>query len=876
MKIKIVLIIFLLTFASKPYCYSNNQILVGYWHNWEDANVPYIDLESIESRFDIIEVAFATPISNQDMTMQFIPEKVTQSTFISKIQNLKSKSKKILLSIGGANTSIDLTSSQNKTNFINSLNSLLETYSFDGIDIDIEHGNSILITGGTIASPTNVAQINLIDAIKQIMTNYRTKFSKKMYLTMAPETAYVQGGQSGFGSIWGGYLPIIHALSDSIDILQVQLYNSGSMYGIDGNVYNQGTADFIIAMTEAAIKGFNTNGGRFNGIPASKVAVGLPASSSAAGGGFVDSANVYSAMNYLIGKGSKPGSYTLVQSSGYTDLKGMMTWSINWDNLKRNNTKNQFANVFESIFYSKPLSLPNKVSLVSPINNQQIEANSTTLIWNKSSPNISNYHLELKLGNTIIQNDSTINDSILKLYNLAYSSQYNWRVRAKNLSGWGEWSEIFTFKTLPLPNKVELTTPLDKEQLETNNTQLTWLIGTPNVDKYHLELSLDGKIVISDSLISANTYVLTKLKPNSDYNWSIRAHNVAGWGEWSSSSTFSSLKYPEKIVFMNPIDNKYLDDNSVVLEWNMSKPKVTNYQISVYIDNISYFDDNTIIDTKLMLKNIKPNTKYYWTVRAKNESGWGEWSKGQYFHTLGIPSKTTLISPSNNSELKADIINFSWNTTFQKVEYYKLVIMYLDNSVKLDTLVNDTNVNIFIHEKKDFDFKWKVQGINNSGIGEWSDTYTFKKILAKYNLIVKNGIGSGIYYLDSRVLIQADDVTIGKKFFKWSGDTEFVEDSLKSETVVKIPSKDITLIAEFADASAIGDDINLSFDFIINHFKNTLTLNKNYDNEIIEIYNQIGIQVVKAEYKDGINIGSLPIGIYFVKCKNRLAKFVKY
>lgn len=30
-------------------------------------------------------------------------------------------------------------------------------------------------------------------------------------------------------------------------------------------------------------------------------------------------------------EGPKPGSYTLVNSEGYPDLRGMMTWSINWD-----------------------------------------------------------------------------------------------------------------------------------------------------------------------------------------------------------------------------------------------------------------------------------------------------------------------------------------------------------------------------------------------------------------------------------------------------------------------------------------------------------------------------------------------------------------
>lgn len=120
------------------------------------------------------------------------------------------------------------------------MTAIINTYGFDGIDIDIENGNSILISGGTIASPSGIAQVNLIDAIKQIMANYRTSHSQKLLLTMAPETAYVQGGQSAFGNIWGGYLPIINGLRDSIDLLQVQLYNSGSMYGIDGNIIPKG------------------------------------------------------------------------------------------------------------------------------------------------------------------------------------------------------------------------------------------------------------------------------------------------------------------------------------------------------------------------------------------------------------------------------------------------------------------------------------------------------------------------------------------------------------------------------------------------------------------------------------------------------------
>ena len=327
-----------------------NPALIGYWHNWNDVNAPYIQLDAIDNRYNVIEIAFAIPTSPSDMTMLFTPNVVSQNVLINKIQALQTQGKKILISIGGATTSIDLTTTLNKNAFVSSMTAIINTYGFDGIDIDIENGNSILISGGTIASPSGIAQVNLIDAIKQIMANYRTSHSQKLLLTMAPETAYVQGGQSAFGNIWGGYLPIINGLRDSIDLLQVQLYNSGSMYGIDGNIYTQGTADFIIAMTEAVIKGFNTTGGTFAGLPASKVAVGLPACTSAAGGGYVNPSTVITAINYLRGTGSQPGAYVLSNSSGYPSLRGMMTWSINWDAVSSCGSVYEYANNYQSIF----------------------------------------------------------------------------------------------------------------------------------------------------------------------------------------------------------------------------------------------------------------------------------------------------------------------------------------------------------------------------------------------------------------------------------------------------------------------------------------------------------------------------------------------
>ena len=112
----------------------------------------------------------------------------------------------------------------------------------------------------------------------------------------------------------------------------------------------KGSADFIVAMTEALIQGFNTGGGYFFGIPADKIAVGLPACSNAAGGGFTDTAAVSAAIKYIRGFGPPPGNYILANVNGYPTLRGMMTWSVNWDAVNTCGSSWEYANNYQHIF----------------------------------------------------------------------------------------------------------------------------------------------------------------------------------------------------------------------------------------------------------------------------------------------------------------------------------------------------------------------------------------------------------------------------------------------------------------------------------------------------------------------------------------------
>ena len=129
---------------------------------------------------------------------------------------------------------------------------------------------------------------------------------------MAPQTIDMQSTQ-------GGYFQLALNVKDILTVVNMQYYNSGAMNGCNGNVYSQGTVDFLTALSCIQLQG---------GLRADQVAFGLPSSGSAAGGGYQSPSNVVSAMNCMA-KGT--GCASFKPSATYPEFRGAMTWSINWD-----------------------------------------------------------------------------------------------------------------------------------------------------------------------------------------------------------------------------------------------------------------------------------------------------------------------------------------------------------------------------------------------------------------------------------------------------------------------------------------------------------------------------------------------------------------
>ncbi|MER7773950.1 glycosyl hydrolase family 18 protein [Streptomyces sp. NPDC096191] len=270
--------------------------VTGYWQNFNNgATVQKIS--DVPAAYDIIAVAFADATTTPGAVTFNLDSAglggYTVAQFKADVRAKQAAGKKVIISVGGEKGTVSVNDSASATNFANSVYAVMQEYGFDGVDIDLENGlNATYMT--------------------QALRALSAKAGPDVILTMAPQTIDMQ-------STSGGYFRTALNVKDILTVVNMQYYNSGTMLGCDGKVYAQGTVDFLTALACIQLE---------NGLDPSQVGLGLPASTRAAGGGYVAPSVVNAALDCLT-KATNCGSFK--PSKTYPALRGAMTWSTNWD-----------------------------------------------------------------------------------------------------------------------------------------------------------------------------------------------------------------------------------------------------------------------------------------------------------------------------------------------------------------------------------------------------------------------------------------------------------------------------------------------------------------------------------------------------------------
>ncbi|KPC24756.1 Chitinase [Pseudomonas syringae pv. cilantro] len=370
------------------------NILMGFWHNWpSESGQGYqqglfkeMQLTDIPEAYNVVAVAFMKGAG----IPTFKPYNLSDDAFRAQVAALNAQGRAVLISLGGADAHIELHAGQEEA-LAYEIIRLVEVYGFDGLDIDLEQAAITFADNRTV----------LPAALRLVREHYESE-GKHFIISMAPEFPYLRsaGKQAPFLKeittyfpflkevvnflvslrSGGAYLAYINALEDIYDFIAPQYYNQGGD-GIWVDEANNGRGlwvtqnndahkkDFLYYLTDSLIHG--TRG--FTRIPADRLAIGLPTNNDAAATGYVvNPQDAKDALQELAAAGNP--------------IRGLMTWSVNWDAGKDKHGKEynwEFVNRY-GYLTSGETPVPDKPSVPADLTLSWQTKDSVTLIWRLS------------------------------------------------------------------------------------------------------------------------------------------------------------------------------------------------------------------------------------------------------------------------------------------------------------------------------------------------------------------------------------------------------------------------------------------------------------------------------------------------------------
>jgi hypothetical protein len=355
---------------------------------------------------------------------------------------------------------------------------------------------------------------------------------------------------------------------------------------------------------------------------------------------------------------------------------------------------------------------------------------------------------------------------------LAYNSLYYWRVKTRNVVGWGEYQTPIRFFTqvIPPPAVPVLNSPANG----TTGVELTPLLNWNDVSgstKYRVQVSQTSDF--STTLIDDSSFIISEyavpsglLNGDTEYFWRAAVKGISSWSSFSSAWNFRTVGVPQPVVLFSPLNNasnQQLDINftwfkasevvSPVFLKNKPENKTTERKNSntekistagVEIVNLYQFElttdtllltglviDSTITDTTKSISSLNFNTSYFWRVKAKNEIGWGQFSPWWKFTTLNNvpPAAPLLLTPANMAANVVVTPLLDWSDVSDAIKY-RLQISALSNFSVL--WMDDSNLTSSSFQMKsgvlayNSSYFWRVKTKNDAGWGNYqSSPYRF-------------------------------------------------------------------------------------------------------------------------------------------------------
>ncbi|MDA3843425.1 MAG: T9SS type A sorting domain-containing protein [Candidatus Kapabacteria bacterium] len=349
---------------------------------------------------------------------------------------------------------------------------------------------------------------------------------------------------------------------------------------------------------------------------------------------------------------------------------------------------------------------------------------------------------DIGFANIIAHDEDMADTSYSSGIHFMYDTEYFWRVNSTNGIVKSDWSEVWSFRTVPdIPEIPTLLFPEDNSSNILLETILTWT-ECDYTDTYTFEISYDNTfsdIYYSDTTLVDTTLNIANFAPleySKTYFWRVRGENEIHKGEWSDVFQFETqAAVPAVPVLVYPADGDETVPVEIMFEW-ISGLHAQEYTIQV--SRQDYFSmlvfEYTTTDTFYLRGGFEYEQTYYWRVKSANHPQESEWSTINEFKiTATQPDVPIAVYPAPDQKYVSQTPEFRW-TKIADADSYSLRVARDDDCddivIDKETLPDSTYQTSGSEAlKKDTVYYWQVRAHNQGVAGPWSESYRFTTVM---------------------------------------------------------------------------------------------------------------------------------------------------
>ncbi len=436
------------------------------------------------------------------------------------------------------------------------------------------------------------------------------------------------------------------------------------------------------------------------------------------------------------------GTATSSEYDQPSDLAANTTYY--WHVRAANGTSGPGAWSTASSFTTPVVPLTGKIALSSPANGADVANVAPTLSW-QADPYATGYRIQISVSGSFTGTLAADTTVAVPQYSrpswaaLKTDTVYYWRVAGTNSVGTGEWSDVWTFHTPPVPGVPSLVSPIG---VAVDSTTPRLVVSTvPWAAGYTIQLSqvywFSGSTVITINSPTPEV-VSPALAYGKQYFWKARASNAVGTSAWSDYKSFTTPAPPPPPVAPTPVQpilGAVVDSSRPTLDWN-DVPGATGYEVAwtksatFQWTEASYGNRPGVVlsDSQFTLNvDLMWGTAYFWRVRAIGLGGVSPWSTIAGFKTpAGPPGLPVLLSPAMGANADGPSQKLDWTDAKDAAGYR----VQLSTDAAFGTTLVDTAVVASEYVPASAwptgtAYYWRVMAVNGVGDSGWTEPWSF-------------------------------------------------------------------------------------------------------------------------------------------------------